>query len=401
MITAGAQHKETERIARNNVARIPAETLSSTRKIKVVQMTSMHGPLDARIFHKHSKSLAGAGYDVVVVAPKLSLVHDDDEPKSGVTIRTVPRAGTRVERLRKTIWDVYHVALAENADIYHFHDPELIPIGLLLKLHGKRVIYDVHENLPLQILTKPWIAPAYRRAIGASAGRVERMGASWFDGIVAATQEIAERFPAGKTITVQNFPDFTPQRRVPYCNREPVAVYIGAISRIRGIHEMMEAIRKVPAELGARLAIAGPFDCIALERAVQNVSLPNIQVLGFQTQVAVTELLAKARIGLVLLHPTPSYLNALPMKLFEYMRAGIPAIVSDFPLWRKIVEHTGCGVLVDPLDTAAIANAISRLLKNPSEAEEMGKRGYEACARSFNWGTEKSKLLRLYAELAS
>jgi glycosyltransferase involved in cell wall biosynthesis len=395
------QHKEAERIVRKECPEISVGNLSSTKKIKVVQMTSIHGPLDARIFHKHSKSLAGAGYEVVVVAPELALAHDDDEPRLGVTIRTVPRAGSRVERLRKTIWDVYHVALAEHADIYHFHDPELIPIGLLLKLHGKRVIYDVHENLPLQILTKPWISPAYRRSIGVSAGRFECMGASCFDGIVAATQEIAERFPAGKTITVQNFPDFTHQQRVPYRDREPLAVYIGAISRIRGIHEMMEAIRKVPAELNARLAIAGPFDSLALERELQNVFSPNVHLLGFQTQVAVADLLAQARIGLVLLHPTPSYLNALPMKLFEYMRAAIPAIVSDFPLWRKIVEHTGCGVLVDPLDPAAIADAISRLLMNPSEAEEMGKRGYEACARSFNWGTEKRKLLRLYADLTT
>ena len=401
MIATEATRKEEEGIGGSTHPRDCPEPLSSAKKIKVVQMTSIHGPLDARIFHKHSKTLAGAGYEVVVVAPALTLTRDDDEPREGVTIRTVPRAGTRVERLRKTVWDVYHKALAEDADIYHFHDPELIPIGLLLKLRGKRVIYDVHENLPLQILTKPWIFPKYRKAIGVSAGRIECTGASRFDGIVAATQEIAERFPSGKTVTIQNFPEFAPQHLAPYRDRGPVVVYIGAISRIRGIHEMMAAICRVPAGLGARLAIAGPFDSVALERELQSVSVPNVKVLGFQTQVAVAELLGHARIGLVLLHPTPSYLNALPMKLFEYMRASIPAIVSDFPSWRKIVEQTGCGVLVDPLDSTAIAKAICRLLENPNEAEEMGRRGYEACASSFNWETEKNKLLQLYARLAS
>jgi glycosyltransferase involved in cell wall biosynthesis len=124
-------------------------------------------------------------------------------------------------------------------------------------------------------------------------------------------------------------------------------------------------------------------------------------VLGFQTQIAVTELLGTARIGLVLLHSTPSYLNAQPMKLFEYMWAGIPTIASDFPAWRKIVEDTGCGLLVNPLDPKDIANAISRLLENPAEAEEMGRRGREASIRQFNWATEKSKLLQLYDRLSA
>jgi len=374
---------------------------TSRRPIKVVQLTSIHGPLDARIFHKHSKALARAGYEVVVVAPKLSLTRDADEPRFGITIKTVPRATSRLQRLRRTIWNVYQIAVAEDADIYHFHDPELISIGLLLKLRGKRVIYDVHENLPLQVLTKPWISPVYRSVIGASAGRIERLGASCFDGIVAATQEIADRFPPTKTITVQNFPDFVLKEQVPYRLRNPIVVYIGAISRIRGIDQMIEAIGKVPVGLGARLAIAGPFDSVALEHELQNISLPNVDVLGFHTQIAVTELLGRARIGLVLLHPTPSYLNAQPMKLFEYMRAGIPTVVSDFPAWRTIVEDTGCGLLANPLDPEDIAKAIRRLLENPAEAEEMGRRGREASMRRYSWEPEKSKLLQLYARLVA
>jgi len=371
------------------------------RPVKVVQLTSIHGPLDVRIFHKHSKSLVQAGYEVVIVAPKLSLTGDAEEPRSGVTIRTVPRATSRLQRLGQTIWDVYRLAIAEDADIYHFHDPELIPIGLLLKLHGKRVIYDVHENLPLQVLTKPWISPLYRRAIGASAGRLECVGAACFDGIIAATQEIADRFPRRKTITVQNFPDFAMKEGVPYRKREPLVLYIGAISRIRGIREMIAAIQRVPACFGARLAIAGPFDSPALESELRGVSIPSVDVLGFQTQLSVAELLSRARIGLVLLHPTPSYLNAQPMKLFEYMRAGIPSIVSDFPSWRRIVEDTGCGLLVNPLDPEAIAVAIRQLLENPTDAEEMGKRGREASIARFNWGSERDKLLELYGALAA
>ena len=81
------------------------------------------------------------------------------------------------------------------------------------------------------------------------------------------------------------------------------------------------------------------------------------------------------------------------------MAAGVPVVASDFPLWRRIVGEAGCGLLVDPLDPAAIAGAIRRLLSDPAEAEAMGRRGRAAILDRFAWHTEEAKLLALYSHL--
>lgn len=365
---------------------------------KVCILTTVHPPFDTRIFHKEAKTLVRAGYDVTLIAQ-----HERDEVVDGVKIIALPKPRNRLSRMFSLTWRAFHKAIRQRANIYHLHDPELIPVGMLLKLQGKRVVRDVHEDVPKQILSKDWIPRPLRRLV-AGAARVAEALASWaFDGIVAATPAIAKRFPAGKTIVVQNFPilkELVAPESTPYQNRPAKVIYVGGITAIRGIREMVQAVSLLPESLNARLVLAGEFSPPSLEAEVRGLSgWERVEFVGWQDRASVARLLGKARAGLVLFHPEPNHLEAQPNKLFEYMSAGLPVIASDFPLWREIVNGVGCGLLVNPLDPKAIAEAIQYLLIHPEEAEEMGRHGQQAVQERYNWDTEKEKLLSLYRRL--
>lgn len=215
-----------------------------TRPAKVVHLTSFHPPLDTRLFYREIRTVAAAGYEVVLIAPG-----ERDEVVDGVPIRAIPRSRSRLGRLLTTIWQVYRAALREGARLYHFHDPELIPVGVLLKLCGKRVIYDVHEDVPRQLRTWYFIPAVLRGPLAALTEAVERLAARVFDGVAVATPVIAARFPGPKTVTVQNFPiadELAAPWALPYADRSAVLAYVGGTSEIRGIKVMVEAMGLLP-----------------------------------------------------------------------------------------------------------------------------------------------------------
>ena len=366
---------------------------------KVVHLTSVHPPFDVRIFHKECVSLVRVCQDVVLVAP-----HERDEIRDGVRIKAVAKLDSkgRVHRMTCTVWRVCRAALEERARVYHFHDPELIPVGLWLRLRGAHVIYDVHEDLPCQILSKYWVPKPLRGILAKGAEMAEGVASRFLDAIVAAEPTIAARFPNKKTVLVQNFPisnELVSVEGLPYVSRPPWIVYVGGITVIRGVFEMVKAMEVVAEEFSPRLVLAGSFSPAALEEEVRRLrGWRRVEFLGWQSRQQVAHLLGRARAGLVLLHPTRKYSQAQPVKLFEYMSTCLPVIASDLPLLREIVNGTGCGLLVDPLDPQAIAEAIEYMLTHPEEAATMGRRGREAVESHYDWSFEEKKLLALYAD---
>jgi glycosyltransferase involved in cell wall biosynthesis len=364
---------------------------------KVCMLSSVHSAFDVRIYEKEAKSLVEAGYDVAIVAP------DGKNGKSdAVEIVRVRRQDNRLQRMTRGIWEVYRKAKEIDAEVYHFHDPELIPVGLLLKICGKQVIYDVHEDVPRDILAKTWISPILRKPAATGAGLVHFLSALLFDRIIAATPVIASRFPSNKVLTVQNFPRLEQSDKIPpsYADRGPFVAYIGGISRQRGAQEMIQAMSMLRGFPDARLLLAGEFEKFDLERELRGLpGFERVDYRGWLTRIEVRDLLSISKSGLVLLHPFQMYMEAQPIKLFEYMAAGIPVIASDFPLWRAIVGETGCGLLVDPQNPRDIARAIEWILGHPEEAEQMGQRGAAAVRSKYNWEAESEKLLKLYSNL--
>lgn len=367
---------------------------------KAVHLTSVHIPLDNRILHKECKTLAQDGYEVVLIAPEECF--NDKIPWA--RFRFVRKPRNRFMRITTTLPAVFIEGLRERGSIYHFHDPELIPVGLLLKICGKKVIYDVHEDLPKQILHKSWISPWLRRSISLLAGAAEKLAALILDGIVVANPDVVHRFPQHKTRLVQNFPilsELGPDLALPYSTRPFTMTYVGNITEVRGIESMVAAADRLRKWPGVQLVLGGTFSPPGLEaRAKTWTGWDLVEWRGFLSRKQVATAFSTTRVGLVIFHAVPHHLMSQPTKVFEYMAAGIPVVTSKLPVLSSIVKQAGCGFAVDPLNPQAIAEAVDWLFSNPDKAAEMGKQGREFALSNYSWQTEAQHLLALYAQIA-
>lgn len=369
------------------------------KKIKVCHITTVHSSLDTRIFYKECKTLARAGYEVFLIAQ-----HDKEELVDGVRIIGLPRPKNRIVRILGINYKAFWLALREKANVYHFHDPELLLVGALLKLftHAK-VIYDVHEDVPQQILSKHWIPTLLRKPLSIIFNFFEKFFARIVDGVVVATEGIAEKFNRFNPVVIHNYPDLhmlPDSSSTEHNENKKVIIYIGGISRIRGAVEMIRALEYIDNVEDLKLLLIGKFESQELENELKKMpSYSRVSFLGWLQPLEVYKYLKKASVGLVCLHPEPRYILALPVKLFEYMAVGLPVIASNFPLWREIVEGNNCGICVNPLDPKEIADAIKYILEHPDEARKMGENGRKAVLEKYNWEKEGEKLVELYKEL--
>ncbi|OHD85261.1 MAG: glycosyl transferase [Sulfuricurvum sp. RIFCSPLOWO2_02_FULL_43_45] len=365
---------------------------------KIAHLTSAHPRYDTRIFVKECSSLAEKeGYTVHLIVAD----GKEDEIRNNVHILDVgaPKGG-RLSRFTRTVHAVFDKASAIDADLYHLHDPELIPIGLKLKKRGKKVIFDAHEDLPKQILSKSYLNKSAKIVLSKAFGIYERYACRRFDAIVTATPYIREKFLRinPKTIDINNFPILGElANETPWDLKKDEICYIGGIAKIRGI---LEIVRAMNLSEGLRLKLAGSFESDQTRTEVLNTpGWVKVDELGFLGREGIADLLHRSKAGLVTLHPTINYMDALPVKMFEYMAAGIPVIASDFPLWRSIVDSAECGILVDPLNPSEIAEAINYVMKHPKESQKMGLNGKKAVLKTYNWEREKQKLSALYSQL--
>jgi glycosyltransferase involved in cell wall biosynthesis len=365
---------------------------------KVVHLTSVHSPFDTRIFHKQCRTLKEANYDVVLIAP-----HTKDEIRDGISIKAVQKANGRFNRMMSISRQVYEKALSENGSVYHFHDPELIPIGLLLKFHNKRVIYDVHEHYPRMIMSKEWLPKIVRIPVAFVVNFIELISSLFFDSIVVVLPFIGKRFQKKKVVVIRNYllkEDLEIRSSTNYHDRPMTIIYEGNITRQRGITEMVATIERVNRKITSKLILVGRFDSDAMkESTVEMVGWQYVDYKGWMEKNSIFDLIGASRVGLALLHPVPTHMNSLPTKLFEYMAIGIPVVISNIKMWKDIVTKYNCGIVVNPFDIQEITDAITWLLENPVEAERMGYNGRRAVEKEFIWDREAHKLLTAYEAL--
>jgi len=367
----------------------------------VIHFTTVHPRADTRIRVKEAATLARVWPGEVALFVQDGK-GDEADAQDGVAVRdTGPPERGRLRRMTRGAFRMYRAVRRARPRIAHFHDPELLPWAMLLRVQGVRVIYDVHEDAPATVLSKDYIPRILRWPLAGAVRLFERLARACFSVVVAATPAIGVNF-GGKAELVQNFPllnELCFAKPSPHEQRPPHFAYIGGITAIRSALEIVEAIGLIP-QSDARLQMGGAFAPQPLEgevRALEGWSRVNFH--GWVGREDVREILSRVRAGLVLFHPMPNHVRAQPNKLFEYMAAGLPVIASDFPLWREIVEGAGCGLLVDPRDPRAIAGAMQWILDNPDEAAAMGRRGRAAVEARYNWEAESEKLIALYRRL--
>lgn len=363
--------------------------------MKICHISTAHPRYDTRIFYKECVSLSEHYENVyLIVADGFG-----DEIKNKIHILDIGKPKGRQQRFLKFGKIALKKAIDIKADIYHFHDPELLRIAKKLLKTNAKVIYDAHEDLPRQILNKTYIPKILRKTISKFVENYENKISKKLSGIIVATPHIRDRFLKinKNTIDINNFPKLEDINfYADWDNREFDLAYIGGIFKTRGIMETLEAIEGT----NISLILAGNFSPAELEKECkQHPAWKNVDYRGFVDRKEVNEILSRVKAGMVILEATPSYIVSLPVKMFEYMAAGLPVIASDFPLWKTIVQKNNCGICIGQTKPKEIKENITNLLSDKETLKIMGKNGRKAVETEFNWQSQEEKLIEFYKNI--
>lgn len=364
-------------------------------KIKICHITTVHPRNDIRIFHKECLSLASLFEVCLIVADGKGDSIQNDIHLFDIYNGKKSRVGRMLLNTRRA----YRKALDLDCSIYHFHDPEFLFCALRLHKKGKKVIYDVHEDLPKQVLSKSYLNSTVRKILSKLILIIEKYISCKLTAIITATPGINERFNgySRNSIVVNNYPKLQefvlrPDKTL----KQNEICYAGSITQIRGIEELIDSIENI----SIRLNLAGKFESDSFRDKLMNKpAWVKVNYLGVISPREVYEVMRRSFAGISTLYPEPNYLTSQATKIYEYMYAGIPVIASDFPLWKEFIEKYKCGVCVDPKNTNEIAEAIIFLKNNPEVAETMGNNGRQAVTEEFSWKNEEMKLLKLYLKI--
>ncbi|WP_343073191.1 glycosyltransferase [Salicibibacter cibi] len=365
---------------------------------KVVHMTSVHHPFDTRIYHKECLSLQRAGYDVTLIAP-------ETDAESEINIVPIKKYKNKFLRMAFSTYQVYKQAKKLQADVYHFHDPELLPVAWLLKEKNNAVIYDIHEDYATSIMQKEYLPRLLRKLITKAYKKMENVFARDMD-LCLAEKYYQELYPSGQVIL--NYPLLNQSllnREVSEDTGQPAnkVLYTGNVDVDRGAY------------IQARLPlIDNEITAYFFGKCASEVAANMYETAGDQKDRLIIEGIDRYvprediddqymnrhwLAGIALFPPTEHYKRKELTKFFEYMSAGIPILCSDFPVWKAFIDRYQCGIAVDPQEGEAIRDALEYLRLYPEEAARMGRNGQKAVQEELNWQKEEEKLLQWYDEI--
>jgi len=371
-------------------------------KYPICHLSSVHRAFDDRILYKECFSLAEFGYNVVLIAG-----HHTDEMVNKVKIKGIRSINNRLLRIFIKPIILFFYVLQQKTGFIHLHDPELLPIGIALKLLGKKVIYDIHELVYHSIDDKRYLKIKLVKCIIKQIYLIlERLCIGLFDSIILAEDGYRDYYYmhyrkfANKFTLIRNYPvlDFIyPIRPNPRSEHDSfVLIYAGLLAKTRSIHIIIESLIycRAPVELW----LLGKWEN---ESYFQQCSeLPNwkqVKYFGMLKPEEVYGYMKSADIGIALLLPIKNYLTSLPVKSFEYIACGIPVIISDFPYYHEVFSDNVR--YSDPLNPESIANNINCLIEQKHADRCQLVQKSLSVIRERNWEREKERLKMLYDNL--
>lgn len=363
--------------------------------IKICHISTVHNSFDDRIFHKECVSLVKAGFDVSLIVK-----YHENVIVDGVKICALPNKNSRSYRLLSQ-FIALSKAIKVKAKVYHFHDPELMFIGLALRLLGKKVVYDVHEDIVKQIYYKKWIKWTFVRAILSKIIKyTEKFCTLFFSKVVVVTDDIAVKFPKNKTVLIRNFPivELIDKQTTDQSKEKNITrlIYAGGLTEVRGIKEIITSLQYIHQEI--ELLLLGPWESDEYLHVCESINSWNkVKYIGKLSLEEVYPYIKSSDIGLSLLYPARNYITSLPVKAFEYMACEKPMIMSDFNYWKDIFE--GVALFCDPMNPKEIAICIKQLIDDKSKSFELGNKGRKLILEKFSWESESMRLIEMYNQL--
>ncbi len=380
-------------------------TKKIAQPVTLCHFTVAHTTLKSRSFHRECMPLAGCGFTVRYLAPLQGSARRD-----GVDLIALPRERIFLRQL-VTFPALLAKLIRQRARVYHFQDPQLLPLAFALKfLFRKRVIYDAYEDFPSMAAQKRQLPRLLRSLAAKLVAAVENLAARSFDGVMTAdpfTLRRLARAGNSRKLVLYNFPnlDFFPHPGA--SPKRFDVVYRGGLSDRAGTLLLLEAMELLAASARpARLLLIGYFDDCASEAAIRG----RVRLLGLKSLVEIrgridhedmAAALGEARIGVSPLLAVPKFLLNIPVKIFEYWACGLPVVASDLPPNRPFLRDGRAGKLVPPGKASELAHSIAWLLDHPDAAARMGARGRQLVVDRFNNAAEIHKLRRFVAQIAS
>lgn len=364
---------------------------------RICHISTVHPRYDIRIFEKECRALVNAGYEVTYIVADEFL----NEIKLGVKIESIGVFNNRALRMLFGPIKLFLRTIKTKFVCFHIHDPELLPLAVLLRLQGKKVIFDAHESTSNQILNKGYIPHFLRKAVAYSFSCFQKCALPWLSGTISATETIDKEFgeAVSKREVIKNFP-ILPKKvcnNPDFRNRNYIC-YVGAITRDRCAVAITEAMQIIESEI--TLIMMGRIEPPELRDEIQRLDKKKrVYLLPHSSRDKVEEIVSGAAIGICLMKPTPAYIESQPTKLFEYMAHGIPVICSNFGNWKSLIVHGKSGLDCDPLNNQDIAKRIDYLITNPEKAKNYGKRGMSKVKKYYSWENEKIKLIEFYEKV--